>query len=138
MEVWDGETVQRATERGAERKEQLIAEAGGLLSSKTAAAMLRISPQALARMTERGQLIAVKHARSELAYPVFQFESKDMLVGIAAVLKVIGVEDPWMRFNFLFLKLTELGESRPIDVIRAGNAPHAAAAARHYGNHGAL
>jgi len=137
MAARDNETIAKAKARSVKLRKRLIAEAGGLLSSKKTAALLGISSEALEEITKGRRLIAVKQAGGALGYPAFQFESKNMLSGIPAVLEVIGVDDPWARLNFMFLELEELDGRRPVDAIRAGNAPAAAKAARHYGDHGA-
>lgn len=133
----DGELIEEARKRGAFLKEALVEAAGGLLIASQAASLLGISIQALKMITDTGELIAVGIAEEQLGYPTFQFESTNMSAGVAEVLQAIAVDDPWARFNFMFLRLEELGGDRPVDAIRKGNAAEAALAARHYGDHGA-
>lgn len=133
----DDDVILQALARGARIKEELIEKAGGLWRSKDAAAAIGISPQALHKRKEKGDLIAVVLSGGDLGYPAFQFESPAMLEGVATVLEGIGVDEPWARFTFMFLKLDELGGLTPVDAIRSGKVPDAALAARHYGEHGA-
>lgn len=133
----DDSVIERALARGAKLKEELIERAGGLLSSRKAANLLGISPQALHKRMNKGRLLAIGLAGGDLGYPAFQFESEAMQTGVAAVLASIGVDEPWGRLNFLFLTLDELGGETAVDAIRAGKTAAAVLAAGHYGEHGA-
>jgi hypothetical protein len=133
----DDSVIEQALMRGAKLKEELIEKAGGLLSSRTAANLLGISPQALHKRMHNGPLVAIGLAGGDLGYPAFQFESEAMQTGVAAVLEAIGVDEPWGRLNFLFLRLDELGGATAVDAIRAGKIAKAVLAASHYGEHGA-
>lgn len=133
----DDSVIERALARGAKLKEALIERAGGLLSSRKAASLLEISPQALHKRMNKGRLLAIGLAGGDLGYPAFQFESEAMQAGVAGVLEAIGVDEPWSQLSFLFLTLDELGGVTAVDAIRAGKAAAAILAARHYGEHGA-
>jgi hypothetical protein len=123
--------IDRALERGARRKDELVQEAGGLLGAEEVTALLGISPELHQR-----RLLVVEVAGG-LGYPAFQFESEIMGAGVDAILGAIAVEAPWARFNFMFLNLSELDGARPVDAIRSGKLASAVLAAGHYGNHGA-
>lgn len=131
----DGMVIRQVSRCGAELKEDLVKRAGGLLSPEEAAGVLGIAVQALSKCANSQALIAVKH-NGALGYPAFQFESEAIRVGVAKILEVIGVDDPWMRLNFMFLRLDELGEM-PVDAIRSGRVAAAVIAAKHFGEQGA-
>ena len=133
----DDSVIGEALVRGARLKEELVEKAGGLLTSKRAAAAIGISPQALHKRLTKGSLLAVGITGGDLGYPAFQFETEAMQAGVAAVLKAIRIDDPWARFSFFFLTLDELGEETPVHAIKSGNTEAAVLAAGHYGEHGA-
>jgi hypothetical protein len=129
--------IEEALVRGARLKEELVEKSGGLLISKRVSELIGISPQALHKRMAKGGLIAVGLASGDLGYPAFQFESEAMQSGVAELLKAIGVDDPWPRLAFMFLRLDELGGETPVDAVRAGRVKAAVLAARHHGEHGA-
>lgn len=128
------QVLEDAIKRGKIRKAQLVQEAGGFLTTADAARVLGIDAR---HLRENRSLIAVRMDSGDIGYPAFQFENEAMLAGVAAVLAAIGVDEPWMRLSFFFLRLDELERRRPIDAIRDGSIKAVVLAAHHFGEHGA-
>jgi hypothetical protein len=115
--------------RGARRKAELIALAGGLLSAGEAAARLRISRQAVDKRRRAGRLIAVPRGR-EHGYPAAQFTDDGLVLGLDDCLGALGYDSPWMRLEWLLVPDAVLGGASPLDALRAGRADDVLAAAR--------
>jgi len=123
-----------ARERGEARRENMIDEAGGLLSTAEAADISGLSPRELGKRMNKS-LLAVPQERG-VGWPRFQFESQAMMAAIGRVMKRLDIQGPWMQLNFFLMRLDELGGVRPIDAIKAGNIRAAEIAASHFGTHG--
>lgn len=108
-------------------------DAGGLLSADEVADALRISAE---DSTAKPSLLSIPIQNGELAWPRFQFESRDMLHGVETVLEAINVNDAWSRLHF-FLPLQELDGRTPVQAIRDGSLDEVVLAAKHFGEHGA-
>jgi hypothetical protein len=132
--ISDDDIIRDAIKRGTTRKAAVLREAGGPLSARGAATLLGISSKEL---KAKKSLLAVSMDNGEVVWPAFQFESQAMLNAIEKLLAAVNVDEPWMRLNFLFLRLQELGGKTPVQAIREGSLDAVILAAMHYGEHGA-
>lgn len=122
--------------RGKELIARMSEESGGLLTTAAAADLVGISPGALRRRKNKS-ILAVPAGGNRIGWPAFQFESKEVLEGVARTLKKLGVQAPWMQVSFFLVRLDELDDRRPIDLIKAGEIEPVERAASHFGEHGA-
>lgn len=107
--------------RLAAAKQGIIEMAGGLISTSDAAEILGISPSAVRKRIERGQLLSIPSASGEHRLPRVQFRDGTALAGVEAVLMAMHIEDPWMRTQ-LFLDPDVIGalrDGRVEDAVRA-------------------
>lgn len=130
-------TLAQARARGEAMRQKLIEDAGGLLTTAQAAAAAGLTTAGLHKRKKERQALAVPVEGGDTGWPRFQFESPDMIVGVQKVLKKIGVDSPWMQVSFFLTRIDELGNKRPIDLIRAGRIEPVELAASHIGEHGA-
>lgn len=110
-----------AIARGAEHKQALIAEAGGLLTTTEVAALLGISRQAVYKQRRQRKLLAVPHGGEE-KFPAIQFGQADgrPLPGLARILEALGLEGAWGSLDFLVTPDDDALEGfSPIDMLRA-------------------
>jgi hypothetical protein len=130
----------RARLRGIRRKREMLEAEGGFVGTAEAAEILGgISKQAVDKRRERRTILALPRGGGEYAFPLWQFDegTRDGLVpGLTRVLKSFSVENPWMRAEFMLAPNARLGEKRPLDALRDGEAEAVARAASTYGVHG--
>jgi hypothetical protein len=125
--------------RGAEIKQQLLADAGGTYSTGEAARLLGISPQAVQQRRARGRLLAVPLGNGEWGFPVAQFTSGGVPVALPRVLAAFGTEDPWVQLSILLSREPAFGDERLIDLVARGTrVDHVERIARSYGIQGAV
>jgi hypothetical protein len=92
----------RALARGAERKQEILARAGGCLSVAEVAQRLAITPQAVKQRIGRRVLLAVRLAGNQWGIPARQLAADGSVrAGIAQVLKAAAGVDPWIVLSIL-------------------------------------
>lgn len=103
--------------RGAQRKRELLAQAGGAWSTGTVAEHLAITRQGIDKRRQTGTLLGVRLPSGDWVYPVAQFGPEGApLPGLAEVLGAFrGVASPWMRLEHLLAPDPALSEQ----VLRA-------------------
>ena len=124
--------IEAARIRGKARLALLVQEAGGFVTASQAAHLLGITRQ---QLDAKLPLIFIPGDGG--GYPRFQFESGEMVDGVATVLLAMDVEEPRMQLSFFFLRLDELEGRRPVDALRDGALKSVVLAASHFGRHGA-
>jgi len=103
--------------RGAEVKQMLIQQAGGLLSASEVAKARGLSPQAIYKQRKSHKLLSVPYAGEE-KYPAIQFDREGRpLPGLSAVLEALDL-GPWGTLDFLLTADTEIDGLSPIEVLR--------------------
>ncbi len=122
--------------RGVQAQQQLLQMAGGCISAPAAAERLGISRQAVDKRRTQGKLIALLTGRT-YHYPVWQFEQGNTLSGLEQVLKVLGVQDPWMQTAWFLNGNSRLEGHAPLQVLRQGELARVLDAAQSYGEQGA-
>jgi hypothetical protein len=124
--------------RGLKRKQQMLEAAGGAMSSEQVAEVLGISRQAVDKRRAANQLLALIQGRRGYSYPSFQFEDGKTVSGLEGVLWELKDLDPWMQMVFFTSPHERLGGKTPLEQLRKGSANQVKAAARGYGEQGAV
>jgi hypothetical protein len=124
--------------RGLNLRQQMLKTAGGALTSEKVAEVLNITRQAVDKRRASNQLLALTQGRRGYSYPGFQFEEGKTLKGLEDVLDKLSALDPWMQLDFFTRPNERLGESTPIEALRAGKVDEVASVASGYGEQGAL
>jgi len=104
--------------KGAEVKQALIRQAGGLLSASEVAKARGLSQQAIYKQRKSRKLFSVPYAGEE-KYPAVQFDREGRpLPGLSAVLAALNLDGPWGTLDFLLSPDTELDGLSPIEILR--------------------
>jgi hypothetical protein len=136
--VRDQDPLAMARLRGIEAKRRVLTEDGGMLSAEKAGEILTMSRQAVEKRRKAGRLIGVSLGRRGFGYPAWQFTERGTLPHLDTVLSVLKEHDAWTKLVFLTTQNAALNGMRPIDALRSGNFEQVLAAARTYGEEGAL
>ena len=123
--------------RGLKRKQQMMEQAGGTLSSEGVADVLGITRQAIDKRRAANQLLALTQGKRGYVYPRFQFDEGRTLQGLQEVLEEIKTLDSWMQLIFFTTANERLEGMTPIDYLREGDVARVVQAARGYGDQGA-
>jgi hypothetical protein len=113
----------RATIRGIEARQQLAEAEGGSLSSEDASRLLGISKTAVLKRLDAGRLLAWREERLQAArFPRWQFdEHGHVLAGLEEVLTILNQDerlDAWGKILFFLKEKRDLGDRRPLDLLR--------------------
>jgi hypothetical protein len=105
--------------KGAEHKQELIAEAGGLLTTAEVAALLGVSRQAVWKQRQDRKLLSVTHGGEE-KFPAIQFtRGGEALPGLSRVLAAMGLQGGWGTLDFFVTPdEDELDGLSPIEVLK--------------------
>lgn len=123
--------------RGIQASRELLASAGGGLSSAEVATILGITRQAVDKRRKAGQLLALKLGRRGYVYPARQFTETGVLPGWPEVLAVLRDHSPWAQLIFLMSPNSYLGGAVPLHKLIAGDTVTVLKAASCYLEHGA-
>ena len=124
--------------KGIQAQQDLLREAGGLMSSSQVANLLRLSRQAVDKRRLANKLIAIPQGQHAFGYPACQFDDKGPLPGLEEVLSKLDTADAWMPLIFLLSPNATLGDQSPLQLLRLGKTAQVLNAASSFGNHGAL
>lgn len=124
--------------RGIAAKRRTLTEDGGLLSAEKVGEILTMSRQAVEKRRKAGRLIGVSLGRRGFGYPAWQFSERGTLPGLETVLDAPRPHDAWTKLVFFTSANAATGGKKPLDVLRSGNVDKVMAAARTYGEQGAL
>jgi hypothetical protein len=123
--------------RGLKRKQQMVEEAGGTMSSEQVSDVLGLSRQAVDKRRASNQLLALTQGKRGYSYPSFQFDDGKTLKGLEQVLQELKSLDPWMQLSFFSSPNDRLNGETPIKALRSGNLNEVVRAAGGYGEQGA-
>lgn len=123
--------------RGLHERERLLSLEGGTWDAEGVARHLHLTRQGVNRRRRARTLLAIDVGRRGYRYPAWQFVSAGTLPGLEAVLEALKPQDPWMQLTFMVSPNVRLGNSAPLDVLRAGDRDKVITAARAFGAHGA-
>ncbi len=136
--VRDRDPLAMARLRGIEAKRRILSADGGMLSAEKVGEALTISRQAVEKRRKAGRLIGVSLGRRGFGYPAWQFSEQGTLAGLEAVLDALKPHDAWTKLVFLTTENAATGGKKPLDVLRSGDGEKVLAAARTYGEQGAM
>jgi hypothetical protein len=121
-----------AVGRGVAAREAMIARAGGLLPAERLAAILGLSPAAVAKRRQRDQLLAVPVAGRGHAFPAAQLQDGAVLPGLDRVLRAMPGTSGWTRLALLLTPHDGLDGRTPLAALAAGEVEAAVAAAAEF------
>ena len=124
--------------KGLQAQQDLLAQAGGLMSSEEVANLLSLTRQAIDKRRKAGRLIAVPQGQRGFGYPVCQFTARGPIPGLDQMLLALGAMDPWGQLSFLLSANSALDNRLPIDLLREDQIAAVVRTAGAFGEHGAL
>jgi len=124
--------------RGLKRKQQMLEAAGGALTAEQVSEVLGISRQAVDKRRASNQLLALTQGKRGYSYPSFQFEDGKTITGLEDVLEELKELDPWMQMVFFTNPNERLEGKTPLEQLRKELVNEVKAAARGYGEQGAV
>jgi hypothetical protein len=124
--------------RGLQAQQDLIKQAGGLISADEVAGILRLTRQAIDKRRIAGKLIAIPQGQRGFGYPVCQFTARGSLPGLEQFLLALNRNDAWMQLIFLLSPNSNLGNRSPLQLLSDGEVDAVTSAAAIFGEHGAL
>jgi hypothetical protein len=136
--VRDQDPLAAARLRGIEAKRRILTEDGGLLSAEKVGDILTMSRQAVEKRRKAGRLIGITLGRRGFGYPAWQFTERGTLPHLETVLDALRKHDAWTKLVFLTTENAALNGRKPVDALRAGQWEEVVAAARIYGEQGAV
>jgi hypothetical protein len=122
-----------AMARGAAIKQELLAAAGGGLTSSQVAGALGITRQAVDKRRLRGALLAVPNGSGEYVYPACQFTPQGLIPGIEDVLRAFRIRSPCTQLSVLLAPSPALGGKTLIKALKSGMIARAVAVAASFG-----
>ncbi|HET7230657.1 MAG TPA: hypothetical protein VFJ16_11685 [Longimicrobium sp.] len=124
--------------RGAEIKQELLAESGGTYSTGEVARLLGVTPQAVQQRRMRGRLLSVPLANGEWGYPACQFTPGGPPSALPRILDAFATRDPWVQLSILVSHEPALG-GRLVDLVARGqHLDEVERIARSYGEQGGV
>jgi hypothetical protein len=123
--------------RGLAVRERMLEAEGGVIPATTVAKLLGISPQAVQKRRQRGQLLAIPVGRRRYLYPQWQFTDSGTLTGLEATLETLRDHDAWTKLAFFLAPNSKLNGCTALHALRQGDSAAVIAAAETYGEHGA-
>jgi hypothetical protein len=136
--VRDRDPLALARLRGIEAKRRILTGDGGILSAEKVGQILTISRQAVEKRRKAGRLIGVSLGRRGFGYPAWQFSERGALPHLEAVLDALKQHDAWTKLAFFTTENLATESKKPLDLLRSGDVEKVLAAARTYGEQGAV
>src|SRR5690606_23675865 len=114
----EDDPLAQARASAAQRRRELLMEAGGALSTTALAQSLGVSRQAIDKRRRTGTLLAVPMPSGEWAFPRAQFGPDGQpLPGMGVVLRAFHLQDPWMKIAELLARDEDLGDRSVLQVL---------------------
>jgi len=126
-----------AMARGSAVKRELLAGAGGALTSSQVASVLGITRQAVDKRRSRRALLAVPSGSGEYLYPACQFTTDGVVHGLEDVLQAFQIQSPWTQLSALMAPAPVLGGKTIFEAMKAGRVETAVAVAASFGEQAA-
>jgi biotin operon repressor len=120
--------------KGVELKHDLLKET---LSSEAIAKLLEISRQAVDKRRRNGKLLAFSQGRRGYAYPSWQIENGQVILGLDEVIRSLSEYSEWTQAMFLTTGDMRLQGQTPLEYLRLGKIQEVLTAAKLYGEHSA-
>ena len=97
-----------------------------------------VTRQSIEKRVREGKLLAVPGPNNRRFYPVAQFTDDGSVVeGLQSVSKALPTENGFAILNFLVNPNSQLGNAKPIDLLKNGEIEKVVEAAERYGEQGA-
>jgi len=104
---------------------------GGAWSGNKLNEQFNLSPATLHRRRKEHRIIFWRDARHDFFYPKWQFtESGALRPGIEEILNTFNSSDEWRIMRYFLSTRHQLGEKRPLDLLRAGRVEEVIAHAK--------
>jgi hypothetical protein len=126
-----------AMARGAAIKRELLAKAGGGLTSNQVALSLDITRQAVDKRRSRFALLAVPSGSGDYVYPACQFTSEGAIAGLEEVLRAFRIRNPWTQLSVLLSPAPGLRGKTILEALKSGAIEKASALAGSFGDQAA-
>ncbi len=108
-------------EAGQRLVEELQAGEGGAWLGSELQARFHLTPATLHRRRKEHRIIYWRDARHQFHYPRWQFTPVGALLpGVQEVLQIFRSEDEWGVMSYFLGQRRQLGDRRPVDLLRAG------------------
>ena len=137
VEISSVDPFVEAMARGAAVKQELVASAGGGLTSSQVAAALGITRQAVDKRRSRRALLAVPNGSGEYVYPACQFTPEGVIPGLPDVLQAFPVRSPWTQLSALLAAAPALRGKTILEALKSDDAVRAIDVAAAFGEQGA-
>jgi len=105
--------------RGAGQHDDMLKQAGGVLTTAEAAELLDVSEEAVRKRIREGSLIGIRRGRGYMI-PSVQIREGDVVPGLSRVLRAMTIASPWARLSWLLNPEPRLDGRRPVDVLASG------------------
>jgi hypothetical protein len=124
--------------KGIQAQQELLRQAGGLMTVVEVAGLLGLTRQAVDKRRVSNKLIAIPQGKHGFGYPACQFNERGPLPGLEELLFKLDTADTWMKLIFLLSPNTTLGDRTPLQFLIEGKSAECVHAAMTFGKHGAL
>jgi hypothetical protein len=102
--------------------EQMQAAEGGAWTGAELQARFGLTPAVLHRRRKEHRIVCWRDARHEFHYPRWQFTPTGALLpGIQEVLQLFRSHDEWRVMSYFLGQRPQLGNRRPLDLLRGGD-----------------
>jgi hypothetical protein len=102
---------------------KLQAAEGGALSGAEMKQAFDLTPAVLYRRRRERRIVYWRDARHNFFYPRWQFTPSGALIpGVQDVLQIFKSDDEWRIMRYFLGSRKQLGNRRPLDLLRAGQA----------------
>ena len=114
------------------------AEGGGLSDSEFAARMGVNARETIRQYREKGRVFAWPKDMRSYRYPAWQIHHRQLLPGLAEALAVLREKqlEPFSIVSYFLTPSDDLGDARPLDLLREGKVAEVVADAKRYGDIG--
>jgi hypothetical protein len=98
-----------AKARTAHFRAEVAEKAGGMYARADVAELLGVTPAAVDKQRQRGQILGVPYG-SEVRFPAAQFAEGAVVPGLKPILAAFGDMNPWGQLQLLVAPLTGFGD----------------------------
>jgi len=110
-----------AKARTAHFRTEIAEKAGGMFARTDVALLLGITPAAVDKQRQRGQILGVLYG-NEIHFPAAQFKDGAVVTGIRPILAAFGNMNPWGQLQLLVAPLDGFGDGPTsiLDLLASG------------------
>ena len=111
-----------AKARTAHFRTELAEKAGGMYGRADVAALLGVTPAAVDKQRQRGQILAVPYG-GDLRFPAAQFHGDMVVPGLRTILSAFGDMNPWGQLPLLVSPIEGFGDTPAsiLDILARGS-----------------